>query len=421
MRNTDRRPCPADRPTAPTRLAHFGGHVLRCTALALALLATAGCQSGGAASTQDRAAAKKQWAGARANVLANLAKEQYDGGLFEKCRSTLNDALRIDPDNAPLRVLSARLAIEQGSLELAEQELLVARRLDPNSAEADYLSGVVCQRWQRAQEAHDYYRSAAAKQPSELAYLLAQAEMLVNLGRGDEALALLQAKVVYFEYSATIRDAVGQLLMQKGLYAQAVDVFRQASVLAADDESLREHLAMAFYHAKQYRDAADALARVLRADAYAKRADLYVALGECQLQLNKPRDAREAFETATTVGPNQSAAWTGLGKAALRLNDLRRAEIALRRAVTIDPAAAETHLLLGYARLKQGQLDEALGSFRKASALDPADTVSVCMIGLVLEKQGKNADALRQYAKALKLRPGDDLATRLMAGIQLDR
>jgi tetratricopeptide (TPR) repeat protein len=372
-------------------------------------------------SEQNKENAKKQWAAARANVMGNMAREQYDGGNFEKARVTIDDALKMDPDNVALRVLSAKLAVEQGNLELADAELLRARKLDPRSAEADYLSGVVCQRWQRAQEAHDYYRSAAEKQPNELAYLLAQAEMLVTLNKPDEAMALLQAKVVYFEYSGTIRDAVGQLYMQKREYGRAVDVLRQASILATDDPAIREHLAVACYHAKQYKEAAEVLGRLVKDDRYATRGDLYVLLGECQLNLSKAREARDAFETATQLSPNLWTAWGGFGKAALRNGDLRRAEIALRRALSIEPASSETNLLLGYVRLKQDKLDDALAAFRKSSALDPSDTVSLCMVGYVLEKQGKGREALDQYGKALRLKPNDDLATKLMAEIQFDK
>jgi hypothetical protein len=41
------------------------------------------------------------------------------------------------------------------------------------------------------------------------------------------------------------------------------------------------------------------------------------------------------------------------------------------------------------------------------------------MIGYVLEKSGKAREALGFYAQALKLKPHDEMATRLMADLQL--
>jgi tetratricopeptide (TPR) repeat protein len=393
------------------------------TLLLAAALALAGCSNNGqkTQSQQDHEAARKQWAGTRANILGGVAKEQFENGNFDKARETTNNALRIDPENAPLRVLSARIAIEQGDLEFADKELVLARRLAPKNADADYLAGVICQRWQRFQDAYDYYRSAAEKQPAELAYVLAQSEALVLLNRADDALALLQSRVVYFESSATIRDAVGQLLMQKGKYDQAVDMLRQASLLASDDNNVREHLALALVRTKAFREGAEVLTRLLKDERYAKRGDLYLALGECHLNANRPRDARDAFETASQLSPNQASIWLALGKCALQLNDPRRAELAIRRAISIDPGNSEAHLLVGYVRLRQNKQADALAAFRKASALDPNDTVSLCMIGYVLEKSGKPRQALEYYAQALKLKPHDEMATRLMADVQINQ
>src|SRR5204863_6152615 len=141
-----------------------------------------------------------------AAVLASLARDQYQTGNLERARQSINEAIRMDPENAGHRVISAKLAIEQAQLELAEKELRLARQFDPKNAEADYLSGVVYQRWQKPELAYEFYNHASEKAPAELAFLMAKAEMLVQMDRGPEALKLLQEKVIYFEHSATIRD-----------------------------------------------------------------------------------------------------------------------------------------------------------------------------------------------------------------------
>src|SRR6185436_364752 len=111
--------------------------VLLCSAALLG-----GCQHNSSRSQKQQAT--EEWNGARARVLQSLAKDQYQTG---------NDALKLDPRNSGARVLSAHLAIEQGQLELAERELNLAREADPNNAEADYLTGVVYQRWQKLEPA----------------------------------------------------------------------------------------------------------------------------------------------------------------------------------------------------------------------------------------------------------------------------
>ncbi|MGH7176855.1 MAG: tetratricopeptide repeat protein [Tepidisphaeraceae bacterium] len=364
--------------------------------------------------------AKKHWNDARASVLFGLAHDQYKSGNFDKCRITLNEALKLSPDNAKLHVLSAKLAIEQNQLELAEKELGTAREKDPKGAEADYLSGVVAQRWQKPEAAYGYYTSASEKEPTELAYVLARAEMLVAMDRSPEALSMLQEKVVYFEHSAVIRHAVGQILVQQRRYSEGADMLRQASVLASDDVSIREHLAMAYYFNHQYREACDQFARVLKSQGTEKRAELHLVMGQCQLQLDRLPDARANFEAAARIDPSSIEAWNHLSETALRGNDLHRAELSLRKSLALDANNSEAQLLLGYLRLRQDRLPDALAAFTRASQLDRSDTVSLCMVGYVLQKTGKPEQAMRFYAVALKMRPRDEMASKLMASVDLN-
>jgi Flp pilus assembly protein TadD len=385
--------------------------------LSLAFVAGVGCAP---MKNKQKEQAKKEWNSARANVLFSLAKDQYATGNFDKSRQTVDEALGMDPQHVGLRILSAKLNIEQGHLEAAEVDLKLAHTTAPKNAEADYLTGVICQRWQKPQAAHDAYKAASEKAPGELAYVMARAEMLVAMDQPNEALNLLQSKLQHFDHSATIRDAVGQLLVQQRNYKDAVDMLRQASVLATDDVTIREHLALALFYAGQYREAADALSRLTKKEPFDERPDLLAALGECQIQLGQYREARSTLETATQLAPASAGAWLGLAKAAMQLSDTKRAEASLKKALAIAPDNSEAHLMLGYMRLRQNNFAAALPAFRKASALDQTDTVSLCMVGYALEKMGKPDQAIQYYSKALKLKPNDEMASKFMASINLN-
>ena len=65
-------------------------------------------------------------------------------------------------------------------------------------------------------------------------------------------------------------------------------------------------------------------------------------------------------------------------------------------------------------------LHDALGAFTKSSTLDRSDNVSVCMIGYVFERLGRKDAAAKCYAKALKMKPSDQMASQLMAGLNLN-
>ncbi|HEV8377533.1 MAG TPA: tetratricopeptide repeat protein [Tepidisphaeraceae bacterium] len=394
-------------------------------ALALALFVTSGCSN----QPREKTAAEKgdeRWRMARAGVLYSLAKEQYETGNLDDSRKTITNASKYAPDHVLIRLLSAKLSIEQGQLEAADAELNRVRELDPKNAEADYLTGVINQRWQKPEVAYQAYQRAGEKNPNELAYLLAQAEMLVQMEQSQKALEILRGKLSFFENSPAIRDAVGQLLVQDGQHAEAATILRQASALAPDEQTIREHYGMALFYNKQYREAVSVLERLINAKddgkgrpSYANRADLRTAIGECQMEIDQPRDARDNFELASQLQPENVTVWLNLAKVALRLNDLKRAELSLKKAMTIEPKSADAHVLMGYLYLQQSKLSEALASFRKASTLDQRDAVSLCMSGFVLEKMGRSDEAIRYYSQALRIKPNDELATSLLAKVQV--
>jgi tetratricopeptide (TPR) repeat protein len=383
----------------------------------MALALVAGCQQTAKQPTGKEVVTRK-WNSARAAVLTGLAKDQYEGGNFDKARESIVEAEKLDGENAYIRVMSAKIAIEQAQLESAENELRMARQFDPRNAEADYLSGVIYQRWQKADLAYDFYHHASEKAPAELAYVMAKAEMLVAMDRSPEALKLLEEKVIYFEHSSTIRDAVGQLLIGQKKFIAGAEMLRQASVLAPEDSSIKEHLGFALFYAKEYDEALTVLNRLAKDEHYAKRSDVHATLGECLFEKGQFREARDSFETASKIDPSLSGIWLGLGKSALQLGDLRRAELSLKKSLSIEPDAGETNLMMGYLRLRQDRLPEALASFKKVNASDATDTLGLCMTGYVLEKLGKPDEAMQFYGRALKRNPNDELANRLMAGLQ---
>src|SRR3954466_841941 len=127
----------------------FFGVVMRSKFLLpiLLLAAMAGCDSNQKPKPTQKALVTQQWNSARAAVMGTMATEQYKNGNLDKARESVDGALKLNPTNAALHVLSGKIALEQGQLDQADKELQTAQFADANNAEADYLRGVVYQRW----------------------------------------------------------------------------------------------------------------------------------------------------------------------------------------------------------------------------------------------------------------------------------
>src|SRR4051812_4244384 len=111
-----------------------------CAIVLCGVVAVAGAGCNTNQNNENKVAAQKQWNAARAAITANLAKEQYENGTFDKARESIDNAIKLYPEAPGMHILSAKIAIEEGRLESADKSLAEARRLDPRNAEADYLS-----------------------------------------------------------------------------------------------------------------------------------------------------------------------------------------------------------------------------------------------------------------------------------------
>jgi Tfp pilus assembly protein PilF len=220
--------------------------------------------------------------------------------------------------------------------------------------------------------------------------------------------------VVYFEHSAAMRDAIAQLLEQAGNFPDAVEFYRQASVLDGDDLGIRERLGNLLYRGGEYAEALSQLRRVLRSPDVGTRTDLVLMAAECELQVGSPAEARRRYDEVTATEPNNAVAWLGVAKSSLRMGELRRAEGGAVKAAAIMPKSAEMQMVLGYVRLKQARFEDAVVCFRRASAVDHTSAVSLSMTGYALQ-QGKIADAAGMYRKALAIDPKDELALKALA------
>lgn len=375
--------------------------------------------AGGCASDKptEKEKAKIAWADARAAVLLNLANEQYERGSLAEARKTTRDGLRTSNRLSGLHLLQAKLEIEDNRLPGAAASLASAKQLAPNDPEVYYVGGIIAERWEQLDEALAEYQKATQLAPNDLAFLLAVAETLVSLDRSPEAAQELELKLTYFESSAPIRDMLAQIYQELDRHAEAAEMLRQASLLAPDDNSLRERHALAVMEAGEMDKAGELLERLLAKPEFAEQASLHIALASCRIEQGRPEAARVSYLRAARIDSSNLVAWLGVSQASLATGELERAEYAITQANALNPRGrdgADLALMTGYLRLKQDRVEEAASSFQKASQLDRTDATPVAMYGLCQQRLGRSDSARQHYERALAMDPEDPLARQLM-------
>mgnify|MGYP005844823659 CR=1 FL=1 len=383
---------------------------------AAAVLAVTGCKT---QSNHEKNvnAAKDRYLELRSGLMLQMAQQQFDTGDIDLAEKNTKDALTVDPSNPRLLVLAARIAIERGQLERAYHLLNLAIEKDPKATDPHYYQGIVHQRWQQYEKAHAAYQKAYDIRPDNAGYLMAMAEMLVAMNKADEALALLEDKLVYFDQHSGLRVAVGQLYQARGDYAKAASFFEQASLLRPEDLKLKEDLALAWIAGGSNDKAVTLLRELLEHADYKDRTDLRRALAGVYLHQKRNHDARDLFMQITRAEPTAIEDWLRLAQTNWALKDLGGTIIAANRVMTLDPQRHEGYLLAGMVWQKRGRLDDALKMFDRAAEASPASATPLILRGIALEKAGRPEAAAEAYRLALVRDPADARATKLLEAV----
>jgi tetratricopeptide (TPR) repeat protein len=357
---------------------------------------------------------KTNWNLARIAIMYQLAETQYKVGDYDKCVDTLREAFATKAPFAPMYILAAKVDIERGNLEPAANQLNAAIRINPAEPEPYYLLGVIHQRWQKSEAACDYYKQAWSKKTDEVRYLLAVVEMEISLGRLDEAQAILESKIVYFEQTAAVRVALARIASLKNDYPAACKYYRDAVTLTPDDKSLARTYAESLFYAARFADAAPLLEDIRKNPDLADRANVLTMLGQCYLELHRPQDARNCFQEVIRLEPNDNLAYINLGKACIQTGELGISLSAAKKVLHNDPQNVHALIVIALVQQKQKKWNDAAATLEKASKIAPMDGTIFCMRGLNAQQQGNHQQAVAFYEKAAQANPRDPWAAELL-------
>lgn len=391
-----------------------------------------GCETG--TSKEWRKQAETRFSSHRANIHYSLAQQGFDSGDLAKAEQEIMQALETLPEEPRYHVFAARILMERGQLERSYSLLENAVKLEherqlklnpdateeaksPTLADAYYNIGVVRQRWQRYDEALEAYQRCYFHEPDRPRGLLAAAEMLVKLGRIDEAVSSLEEKLIYFENSPAIRMALGRIHMLRNDHGEALRIYREAALLSNQDPRVLESLAMAEFAAEEYGEAIYHLQILLDTEGYKDRTDLRVTLADCYLITGEPLEARTRFMELSKENPNDVTIWVKLGQAAWMVGDRVRAAEASRRITNLSPNRHEGYMLRGMIELDAGRLPTALRQFDHAANLAPDNHMPWLMRGMTLEQMGDRAGAIESYQRAAEAAPNDPRPRHLLEGL----
>lgn len=395
---------------------------LALLATCTAPLALTGCSSTDKQGNHDRWVedATNSWQGVKSELALQMANQQFATGQLNLALKTVEEQLELDPENPRLWLMAGRVALENSELEISFGRLEKARTLDPELAEPYYYQGIIHQRWQQYDLALTSYGNARERDADNPSYTLAEAEMLAQLSRVGQAIAVLEVKAVYFDQNAAIRAMLGHLYRRQADHTQAVYWFKQASMLAPDDHKLAEELARSQMASGQYGPAASTLRQLMYTNYAKTRDDLHRLLAEAYQSNGQNREARGVYQQLTREHPTGIEDWFKLGELNLRLEDYAAALQSANRLINLAPEDHRGYTLAGMVWHKRGRTDRALSMFDRAAEAAPDSTTPLILRGMALQRDGRPAAAAQAYEQALQIDPDDSRAQRLLAGVSDD-
>ncbi|MEA3213077.1 MAG: hypothetical protein QOE70_6134 [Chthoniobacter sp.] len=308
-------------------------------------------------------------------------------------------------DYVPLRILQARIALNDKKPDQALALLEHAFQVDGSNFEARLLQGQVLLGKGDTDKAIDLFKKISENEVySRMAlprFELGRA-YLQKANPSQAIAALTEAVKLQPEYTEALL-LLAQLKLQQGDSQNVVDSMR--TILQKRPNLLPAQLLLS----QAYRSQGNLTeaARVLREQVQATpdAAEPYLLLGLISLQENKRAEAREAFETVRKLAPRNLLA--GYHLVELDLAEKKFAE-ALQRAQSLIqgmPGTPGPFYVLARVHMAQEQWDDAEEALKKSIQLDPNFTAAYDLLVSIYVKNNKLEQASSQTEAFLARNP----------------
>jgi len=386
---------------------------------------------------------RREWYQARAKIIYGVGMEHLKAGSFDKARSSAIEAIKLDANYVPARVLLAKVLLEDGDNDAAIEQLRRAEALSPGDAEAVYLLGQAFERKGKFIQALKQYQKARALDPAKDAYVMASANVLVLMGRTKEALELLDMRLSRTIGNPAMLLLAGEIAMLNHSPEKAADFFQRCLDQEPNSLAVRESLAKAEFFSHHYADALSHL-RIIdqqiqkmqasRQDNSGthqsfhreKKSWVYLMMGDCYMAMNQPWRARRSYEKACQIDPEDWRVWVSLAKSNVAIGPdyLQDAIISARRALGLNSQSIEAAVILIDALLQQwnsvnrshpGSIcQDAMKVIVPLMQKHPNDPILWCMLGRCYAAGGFPRKAAACYSSALRIDPNNPLAKSLL-------
>jgi Flp pilus assembly protein TadD len=147
-------------------------------------------------------------------------------------------------------------------------------------------------------------------------------------------------------------------------------------------------------------------------------ANLMFNLGQCYDQLGRKDRAEEVYEDCLKLSPNHAACRHALTVLLVSTGRRDVANQRVREWMNHEPKLAAPYAEDSWLRLQEGDLVSARGRLQQAMLLSPRDTRTLIDLGKLYEKLGRPERAVVLYERALEVEPNHPAVARRIAELR---
>lgn len=235
-----------------------------------------------------------------------------------------------------------------------------------------------------------------------------EARALLELGRSDEAIDMLELLIDEYPRSARLHGTLGLVLSHDGDLGEARDALERAVMLDACDEVALANLGLVYERLRQYDHAL-----ILYEQAIEMGAELDWLLqrkAAVQTELGELAAARSTLKRYLSLMPDDAEQWLTLAILCSDEFDFEQAFCCYRAAEQITPDSVELRLNWGVTAVRAHQVELAQRQLVYLARLEPESSRPLLLKALVEEEQGEPEAAAQTFVDALARVSHEDYA-----------
>ena len=335
---------------------------------------------------------------------------------LEDARKLNDEILKRNPQETEALIYRGQIQLRQGRSGDAATTLETAIKNDPDNGLAHYHLGVALDQQGNGSRAESEWREAARLRPD-----------LIDVQRALAGLALRQGDM------ESLKQAAGQIIALQPKSAEGY-ALRSASFLTGKkfseaEQDARRALDVAPANAagslalgnlklaqSKFGEAARAFEQGLERDP--RSADALAGLMTAYLSQQQADKAVAVAQAQIAKAPDNSAFYDLLGSALFNhKRDFAGAEAALKKAVALDRRNSDALLKLGQVLTAESKQEEALVLYQGYLRENPRDSSFYVFTGQIYELKQDWVRAQQMYQKALDLAPDNAVASNNLAAV----